>query len=419
MLKEAIGYLQKGENLFITGGGGVGKTTLSNGIITHYQEHGKKIAKLASTGMAATLIGGQTLHSFFDLGLSSSLNELQQSAKIDCSKKLKKLIQSMDIIIIDEISMVSANLFELIRLRLLQADFKGSLIVVGDFLQLPPVTKGACELFFAFEAPSWERFNFVTLHLQHIYRTEDRDFIEVLHSVRFGQIDDKTYRYLHYLIKPLPPSLLNYTFLFGKNDSASRHNKEQLEKLTGEEHLFLADVIKHNANVKPEQIERFFSEARVEKSLTLKIGAPVLFTRNSWNYFNGQRGSVVKIEAPYIYIKKSDDQIVKIEKVATSKTQWKERSIDGHKQILEQEEFSIYQYPINLAFGITIHKSQGMSIYNLIIETKEIFAPSQFYVALSRAITPENLILLEPLVNWDRLAYVHPKAKQFVEGLKS
>ena len=418
MLDIALEHLKRGDNLFITGGAGVGKTTLVKAIIAHYHEEAKRVAKLASTGMAATLIGGQTLHSFFDLGVSSSLEELQKNGKIDCSKKVKKLIQSMDLIIIDEISMVCANLFELIRLRLLQADCKAPLIVVGDFLQLPPATKGFNDIFFAFEAPSWERFNFKTIHLKKIYRTEDRAFIEVLHGVRFGQIDAKIYHYLHHLIKPLPPSLLNYTFLFGKNDSASRHNKEQLEKLEGEEHLFVADVIRHNANSKPEQIERFFNDARIERELKLKIGAPILFTRNSWNYFNGQRGIVIKIDAPYIYIKKSDDQIVKIEKIATTKTVWREKRIDGKSQMVEVEEFSLFQYPIKLAFGITIHKSQGMSIYNLVIETKEIFAPSQFYVALSRAITPKSLILLEPLVNWDRLAYVHPKAKAFVKSFR-
>ncbi|MFA5462004.1 MAG: AAA family ATPase, partial [Sulfurimonas sp.] len=141
-LNAIIDKLESKKRVFLTGGAGVGKTTLTKNIITYYEQEAKKVAKLASTGMAATLIGGQTLHSFFDLGIAKDIEELKQNSKYEIKAKVQKLIASMDLIVIDEISMVSDTLFEMITLRLEQGNFKGALLVVGDFLQLPPVVRG-------------------------------------------------------------------------------------------------------------------------------------------------------------------------------------------------------------------------------------------------------------------------------------
>ena len=159
-------------------------------------------------------------------------------------------------------------------------------------------------------------------------------------------------------------------------------------------------------------------DARIDKNLELKIGAPVLFSRNAWNYFNGERGVVVNVDASYVYVEKSDGKVVKLESVAQSKSLWKEKTLKGKKEMVEENLFSVYQYPIKLAFAITIHKSQGMSIEDLIIDTNEIFAPSQFYVALSRASNPKRLTLIAPRKQWYELAFVNEKAMQFVkEGI--
>jgi len=407
--------LQSGKSIFLTGGAGVGKTTITREVIIAYEAEAKKVAKLASTGMAATLIGGQTLHSFLDLGIASNLQELQEKGKFEIKKKVKKLIESMDLIVIDEISMVSDTLFEMIALRLQQAEFKGSLLVVGDFLQLPPVTRGLEEVSFAFESEAWRSFGFETIELTHIYRTDDLKFIKLLHSIRFGAIDEAVHNHLNEYIKPLPQDLSGFTFLFGKNTSANRHNKEQLEYIDGELFTKEVQVVKHLKATKDYEIERFMDDARIESSLLLKIGAPVLFTKNSWNYFNGERGVVVNYDSSYIYVQKSDGKVVKLEAVAQHKNIWKERSIKGKKEMVEEPQFSIYHYPIKLAFAITIHKSQGMSIEDLIIETNEIFAPSQFYVALSRSSNPKRLILIAPRGQWYERIYVHPKAMAFVQ----
>lgn len=417
-LSVTIDKLKSSQNIFLTGGAGVGKTTITKEVILSFESEAKKVAKLASTGMAATLLSGQTLHSFFDLGIASSVEELQKNAKYEIKKKVKKLIHSMDLVVIDEISMVSDTLFEMVYLRLKQSEFKGSILVVGDFLQLPPVVRGKADVMFAFESDDWKKCNFEKLELTHIYRTDDKEFIELLNYVRYGFIDENIHNKLNEYIKPLPENLNEFTFLFGKNNSASFHNKEQLRFINEEVFLKEAQIIKHQKTTNDKEIQKYMIDARIEKELELKIGAPILFTRNAWNYFNGERGTIVNHDSRYVFVQKTDGKIVKLESVAQSKSVWKEKVIDGHKEMVEESVFSIYQYPIKLAFAITIHKSQGMSISDLIIDTNEIFAPSQFYVALSRSSNPQRLNLIAPKCQWYDLAFVNHKAATFVKEKK-
>ncbi|PHS58472.1 MAG: ATPase [Sulfurimonas sp.] len=413
-LNTIIKKLQTNTNVFLTGGAGVGKTTMTRQIIKYFEDNTKKVAKLASTGMAATLIDGQTLHSFLDLGIASNLKELELNSKLKISKKLKKLLSQIDLIVIDEISMVSDTLFDMIKLRLDQASFFGVILLVGDFLQLAPVVRGYKEVKFAFQSLSWGLFKFETVKLTHIFRTDDKDFIELLASVRNGFVDEDIHNHLNKFIKPLPEDLSEFTYLFGKNNSASLHNKTQLNFIDNDLFVKEAQIVKHLKSVKDKEIESFMNDARIERDLEIKIGAPVLFTRNSWNYFNGERAIVVNIDNNYIYVQKDDLKVVKLEAIAQSKSKWVEKSIDGKKEMIEQPVFSIYQYPIKLAFAITIHKSQGMSIEDLIIQTNEIFAPSQFYVALSRSCNPKRLNLIAPTRQWHELIFVNQKALEFV-----
>lgn len=414
-LKYIVEKLNNKTNVFLTGGAGVGKTTLLGKVIKDYEERGKKVAKLASTGMASTLLSGQTLHSFFDFGICKDEDDLKLKGKYELKRNIKKLIKSMSLIVIDEISMVSSELFNMIFLRLTQAEFDGSLLVVGDFLQLPPIVKGFDSVRFAFESDSWKEFSFEKIELKNIYRTDNEDFIQILHNVRFANIDEYVHNKLNTYIKPLPVDLSEFTFLFGKNNSASVHNKEQLQNIDGDLFIKEAQTVKHISSVKDYEIDRFYDEARIEKELNLKVGAPVLFTRNSWNYFNGERAKVVNIDDNFVWVEKNSGVVIKLEMQKQSKTKWKEKKVGSKKEFEEEELFSIYQFPIKLAFAITIHKSQGMSIDNLIIQTNEIFAPSQFYVAISRSSNPQNLILIAPKRQWYELIYVDKKAIDFVK----
>jgi hypothetical protein len=275
--------------------------------------------------------------------------------------------------------------------------------------------RGYAEVRFAFESASWERFAFHTIELTHIYRTDDRDFIELLSHVRDGFVDEDVHNSLNEFIKPLPQDLSEFTFLFGKNNSAALHNKNQLEFVDSDLHVKEAGIVRHVKSVKELEIERFMDDARIERKLELKVGVPVLFTRNSWNYFNGERGVVVNVDATYVYVQKRDGVVVKLETVAQSKEVWKEKSAGGKKEVLQESLFSVYQYPIKLAYAITIHKSQGMSIVDLIIETNEIFAPSQFYVAISRSSNPKRLNLIAPKKQWRDIVFVNHKALDFMK----
>lgn len=412
MTEAALSILER-SNLFITGGAGSGKTTLTRAVIDAYQKEGKNVARLASTGMAATLIGGQTLHSFFDLGIANSQEELERNGKLEPAKKIIKLIRSMQLIVIDEISMVSAPLLDMIRLRLLQAEFGGRIIVVGDFLQLPPVTRGNEPIYFAFESPSWERMGFETLHLEGSYRTHEAEFLELLEKVRHACLDEAAHEALEALVKPLAEDMSTMTLLFGKNISAQNHNRSQLEHLHGEMIEVETYVTVHDKKIQDRDVERFMIESRIEPALSLKVGAPILFTRNAWNYYNGERGRITSIEEDVIWVKKEGGQSVKVERVDTIKTRWVEKA----NTLSEEKLITLSQFPLTLAFAITIHKSQGMSLADYVIETNEIFAPSQFYVALSRSVSAHRVTLIRPNRGWEKLCFVHPKAKWFSDSV--
>ncbi len=412
MIENALKILEH-SSLFITGGAGAGKTTLTLALIEDALQKGKSVARLASTGMAATLIGGQTLHSFFDLGIANSQEELERNGKLDPSKKIIKLIRSMNIIVIDEISMVGAPLLDMIRLRLLQAEFNGRLVVVGDFLQLPPVVRGNEPIYFAFESPSWERLGLKTLHLEGSYRTHEAEFLSLLEKVRHARIDEDAVEALESLVRPLNEDKSTMTLLYGKNISAQNHNRSQLEHLNGEIIELTTYVTLHDKKMQDRDVERFMSESRIEPKLALKVGAPILFTRNAWNYYNGERGRITSIEEDCVWVKKSDGVSVKVERVDTTKTRWVEKG----KTANEEKLITLSQFPITLAFAITIHKSQGMSLADYVIETNEIFAPSQFYVALSRSVSAHRVTLIKPHRGWEQLCFVHPKAKRFSAGL--
>jgi len=429
-LEELKNLVEQGNNAFVTGGAGVGKSFLLRAIIAQYEMEGKKVAKLASTGMAASLITGQTLHSFFNLGICSHSFDLERVGKINIDKKLSKLLKKIDLIVIDEISMVSSGVMDMIRLRLLQAESKAQLLISGDFLQLPPVIRHSNKnqfaysnpdipisrvYGFAFESESWQRFNFVNYNLCEVKRSSDEEFILILDKIRHGVKDNEVLEYIHSLMGLMPSDMQNHTLLFGKNASVDKHNIKELQELEGDLYSFETRVEKYEKSVKENEVERFMNDSRLPKILELKIGAPVLFMRNSWNYFNGEKGVVARIneEENTIHILKDNGKLVRVEKERYSRKQWKEQTVEGKKQEVEVSRFDLFQYPLSLAYAITIHKSQGMSLLDLVIDLDEIFAPSQFYVGLSRAISPQRLTLLPTKRSIESFIYASPEAIEF------
>ena len=191
-------------NIFLTGGAGVGKSYMTNEIIDSYRTDGKQVIPLGSTGVSAVNIGGFTIHSFFIFGISSNFEELSISDKKSKKRlsELKKILKATDLIIIDEISMVSADLMEMIVSRLSSCSYQGRVMLVGDFYQLPPIVKRNSNnslfggLLFAFESSAWQRLDPTVIELTDMKRTDDGEFTHILSKVRAGACDNEVIDYM-------------------------------------------------------------------------------------------------------------------------------------------------------------------------------------------------------------------------------
>ncbi len=380
------------DNVFLSGGAGVGKSYLTQKIIKEIQAKDKNVIPLGSTGISAVNIGGYTLHSFLIFGLAKSLNELKEQDKKNRSRinELKKILQNINLIIIDEISMVSASLMDMIYYRLDSLGFSGKLMVVGDFYQLPPVNKQESknslfkEDIYAFESSAWDRFNFKNVILTEVKRTTDLEFINILSKIREGVCDLEVKRYLSSLLNNDLPKDLEPTYLFGRNVEADSMNREKLYKLDGQEALYFSNTIKHK-NIHDKRLESWSNSLPIVKSLHIKVGARVIFTINSWGKFvNGQRGIVVEFGEDYIVVRSNSRDI--------TVTAHDFEMLELNSDTLEPEVVAtVSQYPIKLAYAITIHKSQGMSLSSLVCNLDNLFSPGQLYVAISRAVEPKLL----------------------------
>lgn len=389
----------KSNNVFLTGGAGVGKSYTTTEIIRLYRSQSdEQVVALGSTGVSAVNIGGFTIHSFFVFGISSNFEELDQNDKRSRSRlsELKKVLKATDLIIIDEISMVSSNMMEMISYRLSSMGYLSKLLFVGDFFQLPPVQKFGQntpdifgEKLYAFESDAWKSFNPIVLELTEMRRTSDAEFTHILHKVRVGQCDDEVTNYMLRLANTQMKDE-NPTFLFGRNAEVNSTNRSKLNAVDAEEHLLFAMFEEHQGKIHEKRLASWKNMLPVEDQLTLKVGVPVLFTINKWGkYANGERGIIQRIEEDYIIVEK-EEIYVRVERHDFDLLEMKS---DDKGKISSVKQATISQFPLKLAYAVTIHKSQGMSIDNLVCNVDNIFAPSQFYVAISRAINPKNLRL--------------------------
>jgi ATP-dependent exoDNAse (exonuclease V) alpha subunit len=389
----------KSNNVFLTGGAGVGKSYTTTEIIRLYRSQtDEQVVALGSTGVSAVNIGGYTIHSFFVFGISSNFEELDQHDKRSRSRlgELKKILKATDLIIIDEISMVSSNMMEMIHYRLSSMGYLGKLLFVGDFFQLPPVQKfgqNSPDIFgeklYAFESDAWRNFNPIVIELTEMKRTSDAEFTHILHKVRVGECDNEVINYMLRLANT-QISDPNPTFLFGRNAEVNSTNRSKLVAVEAEEHLLFATFEEHEGRIHEKRLASWKNMLPVEEQLTLKVGVPVLFTINKWGkYANGERGIVQQIEDEYIIVEK-EEVFVRVERHDFDLL---EMQSDNKGKIKSVKLATLSQFPLKLAYAVTIHKSQGMSIDNLVCNVDNIFAPSQFYVAISRAINPKNLKL--------------------------
>jgi len=399
------------QNIFLTGKAGTGKTTLLKRIKEHST---KKIVIVAPTGVAAMNAKGTTINSFFQLPPGSffpgdiSLENLQSGilsiqstvANLSLSREKIKLFNELELLVIDEISMVRCDLMDLIdsilrSVRKNNTPFGGvQLLLIGDLYQLPPVTKREDWTFLSkayaspyfFESFVIRRHPLLQVELTTVFRQTEPEFISILNDIRNNQISESSLAVLNKRYDPLfsASNELNPIIITSHNAEANTINKEKLDELHGEEHLFEGEVSGDFRDL----------GLQAEQSLKLKEGAQVMFIKNdsgeNRKFYNGKIGQVKSITGGNIYISFPGEEDLLLEKSAWQSFEYK---TDPEQVIVQQQVGEFSQYPIKLAWAVTIHKSQGLTFDSAIIDAGKSFVAGQVYVALSRVRTLGGLIL--------------------------
>ncbi len=400
-------------HIFLTGKAGTGKTTF----LRYIRENCfKKMAVVAPTGVAAINAGGSTLHSFFQLPFGPYLpirhslagniqvnNEHTLFRHVKFNSAKRELLQELELLVIDEVSMMRADILDAVDTilrhfrRQPMVPFGGvQVLYIGDLFQLAPVVNNEeweilSTLYkspFFFDAMAVQQSPPVYLELKKIYRQNEADFIQILNNIRNNTSSAADLEHLHRYYKPgfEPPKEENFILLTTHNSRADNINKQQLEKLPGKPSVFEGEL------------SGDFNERALptEKMLKLKPGAQIMFTKNdkgeARRYYNGKIAMVSRINKDQVFVQFPENS----DELLLEKETWKNirYHYDKEKDKIEEEELgSFTQYPVRLAWAITIHKSQGLTFTRAIIDAGASFAPGQVYVALSRLTSLEGLVL--------------------------
>jgi ATP-dependent DNA helicase PIF1 len=383
--EEALSILKLGVNVFLTGEPGSGKTHTINRYIDWLRERSVEPAVTASTGIAATHVHGMTIHSWSGIGVKKHLNDWDVEMIASREKTALRIVNAK-ILIIDEISMLDAATLESVdkvlrtlRHQVMQEEqpFGGlQIIFVGDFFQLPPVSRGE-RAQFAFESHAWKDANPVVCYLSEQHRQEDGQFLDLLNAVRAGRVSDAHKDLIRSRIKAEAKTVA--TRLHTHNAEADRINVESLAKIEGK-----AKVFEMTSRGARNLVEALRENCLSPERLTLKEGASVMFTRNNFDegYVNGTLGTVIGFaNSGYPIVQKKNGNLLEVDPA-----EW---TIQDGNKILAR----ITQVPLRLAWAITVHKSQGMSLDSAIIDLSQAFEFGQGYVALSRVRTLAGLYL--------------------------
>ena len=403
-LRNAWDFVEHtGISIFLTGKAGTGKTTF---LRTLKERSNKRNIIVAPTGVAAINAGGMTIHSFFQLPLSPFVPTSNIKNRFDYSKEKRKIMRTLDLLIIDEISMVRADVLDAIdsvlrRFREPNKPFGGvQLLMIGDLQQLTPVVtpeeeellKHYYETPYFFGSKALCSISYVTIELTHVYRQQDDTFISLLNNIREGKTTATDLQRLNERYNPAfqPKNGSDYIRLTTHNRMAESYNEEQLRNLPTKAYTFSAET---DGNFPEYNYPTDFN-------LTLKVGAQVMFIRNDNNgrYYNGRIGHITHVDNKKIAVLCPGDEEefeVEIETWENTKYTLNEKT----KQIEAEVQGSFKQYPLRLAWAITIHKSQGLTFEHAIIDAQASFASGQVYVALSRCKTLGGLVLASPIGN--------------------
>ena len=441
-LQLANDFVQStGTNIFLTGKAGTGKTTFLKNL---HQATAKRLIITAPTGVAAINAGGVTLHSFFQLPFGpfvpgSEAYEQRNRRQFRFSKEKKNIIQSLDLLVIDEISMVRADLLDSIdsvlrRHRRNNQPFGGvQLLMIGDLHQLSPVARqNEWHLLqqhypsvYFFSSHALEQTELITIELKHIYRQSDSHFIDILNRVRENRLDQAALASLNARVNShfTPNEDDGYITLTTHNRSADTINHSRLQALPGKTFRFEADI----SGDFPEKIYP------TQSTLVLKEGAQVMFIRNDSSpdklYYNGKIGRISKISRGSIrVICEENDKPIVVEPISWENIKYSLN--DESKEIEEKTIGSFEQFPLKLAWAITIHKSQGLTFNRAIIDAADAFTHGQVYVALSRCKTLEGIVLSSPITSggvstddevlqFDRNSLEHPPSADRLQAAKN
>ena len=387
MQNTALNILKSGKNIFLTGSAGTGKTHVLNEYILYLKSRKIIPTIVAPTGIAASHLQGQTLHSYFSLGIRDSIDESFIDNLLD-KKYLQTRFSKLKVLIIDEISMVSPEIFSSIDM-IIQAFKKNSepfggiqVILSGDFFQLPPISRGFKEKKFSWQSSSWKDLELQTCYLEKKFRQDDDKLISILDEIRSGNISQNTYDILNSRHNATLDIEFTPTKLYTHNLDVDRLNNEELDKLRSKAHHFEFVSEGSKAN-----IEKIFKSSLVSEELTLKKDAIVMFIKNNLEkgYINGTTGVVID------FSKDGKLPIVKLANGYVIKVELDDWTIENEKGKITAK---VSQLPLKLAWAITIHKSQGMTLDAAQIDLSKTFEVGQGYVALSRIKNIEGLKLM-------------------------
>lgn len=388
MQEIALKILKSGQNVFLTGSAGTGKTHILNEFVLYLKARKILPTIVAPTGIAASHLNGQTIHSYFSLGIRDSIDESFISSLLE-KKYLQTRFKKLKILIIDEISMVSPNVFSAID-QILRAfkqndePFAGiQVILSGDFFQLPPISKNIEGKRFAWQSPSWKNLDLQTCYLEKKFRQDDNQLIFVLDEIRSGQVSQKSHDILNARYQKDLDIDFTPTKLYTHNMDVDRINNDELRSINNE-----TQVYTYRSEGAKTNIEKLFKSALVKEELSLKKDAVVMFIKNNPEkyYINGTTGVVIdfsKDEEKLPIVKLSNGYIIKVE--------YEDWMIENDKGKVQAR---ISQIPLKLAWAITIHKSQGMTLDAAQIDLSKTFEVGQGYVALSRIKNIEGLKLM-------------------------
>lgn len=395
-----------GTHLFLTGKAGTGKTTFLRRL---KEQSPKRMVILAPTGIAAINAGGVTIHSFFQLSFApfvpeTTFNSSQTHYRF--SKEKRNIIRSMDLLVIDEISMVRADLLDAIdsalrRYRDREKPFGGvQLLMIGDLQQLAPVVKenewemlkNYYETPYFFASRALRETVYMTIELKTVYRQSDTFFLSLLNKIRENQADDEVLNELNRRYQPgfRPRKEEGYIRLTTHNYQAQKVNDNELASLPGQTYSFRAEI----DGTFPEYLYP------ADEVLTIKAGAQIMFLKNDPSsekrYYNGMIGEVAAVNDAGMIVRGKDNGD-EFQLLPEEWGNYKYVLNEETKEITEEIEGTFRQYPIRLAWAITIHKSQGLTFERAIIDARNSFAHGQTYVALSRCKTLEGMVLESPL----------------------